>query len=255
MEPTKIVRKSFSIADKLILLEKYDALPPGTKQEDAARRLGVKRPTLCKILKTRNEIERSGPSSSKRRRRGRSSEIESALELYVRESQERNLPLTGEMLKRKAEAFAGKLGHEDFKATNAWLERFRKRYEIDLMMEPQDEEDERIHPFALDNYHHWLDFVPRAEVGGEIDEDRILEEIRSRATRYGEDEDDGRCELEEEEAPPPKNKDIVAAAEVLDRVFKHRGNHRMAHLLNQEVQKVLLSNMKEITVHKVSKNT
>uniref|UniRef100_H3A9C9 HTH CENPB-type domain-containing protein n=1 Tax=Latimeria chalumnae TaxID=7897 RepID=H3A9C9_LATCH len=41
-----------------------------------------------------------------------------------------NLPVSGEILKAKAEKFPADLNIDDFKATNWWLDRWKKRYDV-----------------------------------------------------------------------------------------------------------------------------
>ncbi|GBM90245.1 Tigger transposable element-derived protein 4, partial [Araneus ventricosus] len=41
-----------------------------------------------------------------------------------------NLPIVGNELKEKAEQFAQKLGHKDFRSRNGWLENFKNRHNI-----------------------------------------------------------------------------------------------------------------------------
>ena len=49
---------------------------------------------------------------------------------WFREARTRGMPVSGPVLQQKALSIAGILGQTDFKASNGWLEAFRKRHEI-----------------------------------------------------------------------------------------------------------------------------
>ena len=55
-------------------------------------------------------------------------EIDKALLIWLREAREKNLNISGPVLKAKALVFAEKLGFTDFKASTGWLERFKTRH-------------------------------------------------------------------------------------------------------------------------------
>lgn len=52
-------RRDLSDQEKADLLKSYDDLPQKTNQRDDAKKLGISQPLLCKLLKNRNEIEKS----------------------------------------------------------------------------------------------------------------------------------------------------------------------------------------------------
>ncbi|KAM6148026.1 tigger transposable element-derived protein 4 [Erethizon dorsatum] len=55
------------------------------------------------------------------------SDLEEALMRWYRIAQCLNVPVNGPMLRLKANDFAQKLGHNDFKCSNGWLDRFKSR--------------------------------------------------------------------------------------------------------------------------------
>ena len=70
-----------------------------------------------------------------------------------------------------------------------------------------------------------------------------MEEVRE---EMGQSKD--QVEEEDNEEKVPTNKKVAAAVAILEKVFKHCGSHKLVHLLNQEVQKVLLENVKQTTL-------
>ena len=54
------------------------------------------------------------------------SDVEEALFTRFKSAQDSNIPLTGPLLLCKANELARKLAHNDFQASNAWIERFKR---------------------------------------------------------------------------------------------------------------------------------
>ena len=57
-------------------------------------------------------------------------DVEHALIKWFKTVRDRNLPVSGPMLTTKAEEFATRLDHPDFKCSNGWLDRFKERHNI-----------------------------------------------------------------------------------------------------------------------------
>ncbi len=66
MESNTKKRKCRSMKEKKALQKKYDSLPKGLKQEEAAKELDFKSPSLIDLLQQQKKIETAGPSSSKK---------------------------------------------------------------------------------------------------------------------------------------------------------------------------------------------
>jgi hypothetical protein len=49
---------------------------------------------------------------------------------WVTTAREKNLPLTGTIIREYAQEFADALGHQDFLASVGWLDKFKKRHNI-----------------------------------------------------------------------------------------------------------------------------
>jgi hypothetical protein len=58
--------------------------------------------------------------------------LEQALIQWMRHVRDRNVPLTGPLLQEKAKEFSLKLGDANFNASNGWLDRFKKRENLDF---------------------------------------------------------------------------------------------------------------------------
>ncbi len=63
----------------------------------------------------------------KRRRMGKDPELEIAMMEWIRSVREKNGPLSGPMVKKKAEEMAKMMNKPEFKATDGWWSRFKKR--------------------------------------------------------------------------------------------------------------------------------
>jgi hypothetical protein len=85
---------------------------------------------ICKTWKRRKS---STPSNRKRRFiRTENEEINILTLQYYLKMKEMEVNVTGSMLQRKAREVAQQLGKTEFKASNGWLESFRKRHKIGL---------------------------------------------------------------------------------------------------------------------------
>ena len=129
-------RKDLTIAEKIVLLRRIKKQPPNTSHRQLAEITGVPRTTPARILQDRDKLEvewssheetEQGNSHSKRKRKGKDSDIEEALGKWFSVVTRRGVSVSGPMLKSKSEEFAKKLGHIDFKATDGWLSRRKTR--------------------------------------------------------------------------------------------------------------------------------
>lgn len=128
-------RNAFSLDEKMKILAQADA-HMGTRV-DLAARLGIPVSTLNTILKNRTDIEknyaRCGPSFSKDRKSMKISpleELESILSNWFKQARTANANIDGSHLKEKALHIAARLGIDDFRASNGWIDRFKKRHNL-----------------------------------------------------------------------------------------------------------------------------
>ena len=73
------------------------------------------------------EFEQNAPPERKRHRGTQFDEVNQAMYAWYRLARQRNVPVSGAMLKEEALAVAQELGCSNFKASNGWLERFKSR--------------------------------------------------------------------------------------------------------------------------------
>ena len=115
--------------EKRNLLEAYDKLPK-MSQRDAAAKLGIHQATLWSLIKQRETVMKANDGDRKRRRPGKAPAVEAALVKWIDYARSRNAPLSGPLVREKAESLATSLGEESFKVSSGWFERFKKRENI-----------------------------------------------------------------------------------------------------------------------------
>lgn len=78
------------------------------------------------------EYERNGNSNAKRQRTSVNANrnLDDLLVCFITDCNNRRIGLSGPLIQEKARKLATELGIEDFKASNGWLEKFRKRSNI-----------------------------------------------------------------------------------------------------------------------------
>ena len=76
------------------------------------------------------EYEANAPASRKRHRGTEFSDVNEAMYTWYTLARERNVPVSGPMLQEEARIIAKQMGHHQFKASNGWLESFKKHHNI-----------------------------------------------------------------------------------------------------------------------------
>ncbi|VVC45663.1 Homeobox domain-like,HTH CenpB-type DNA-binding domain [Cinara cedri] len=74
--------------------------------------------------------DNSAPVNKKRKREGKDPEVDKAMNEWFSAVTERGVRISGPMLQQKAEYFAEKIGHGNFKATEGWMSRWKDRNNI-----------------------------------------------------------------------------------------------------------------------------
>ncbi|XP_074947037.1 tigger transposable element-derived protein 4 [Phalacrocorax aristotelis] len=138
--PEPIVRrkKSISIEEKIDIIS---AVESGKKKADIAAKYGIKKNSLSSIMKNKEKVLEAFETlrfdpKRKRLRTAFYTDLEEALMKWYRIAQCLNVPVNGPMLRLKANDFARKLGHSDFKCSNGWLDRFKSRYGLVFRAQP-----------------------------------------------------------------------------------------------------------------------
>ncbi|XP_015370012.1 PREDICTED: major centromere autoantigen B-like [Diuraphis noxia] len=125
----KISRKALSLTDKLSILHKYDS-NPSLEKTKLAESLNISESTLRTIIVKRKEIEKRAIEGSNKRKKikhGKYYNLEQILIHWINKKYASSAPLNGPIIQRQALKIAKSLKITDFKATNGWLDRFKKR--------------------------------------------------------------------------------------------------------------------------------
>ena len=123
-------RKSYSLAEKVKILNKIEKFKPRPTVKQMSEILNIPRSTIASLLKNENHLREEAKSISltiKKKRHGKNPEIERALRMWFKIVVKRGISISGPLLKEKADNFARELNHLDFKATDGWLSRWKKR--------------------------------------------------------------------------------------------------------------------------------
>ncbi|NWI55948.1 TIGD4 protein, partial [Calyptomena viridis] len=131
-------KKSISIEEKIDIIS---AVESGKKKADIAAKYGIKKNSLSSIMKNKEKVLEAFETlrfdpKRKRLRTAFYADLEEALMKWYRIAQCFNVPVNGPMLRLKANDFAQKLGHSDFKCSNGWLDRFKSRYGLVFRAQP-----------------------------------------------------------------------------------------------------------------------
>ncbi|CAM2117226.1 unnamed protein product [Caretta caretta] len=133
-------RKSFSAQEKLYAL---DQLKKGKQQTQLARDLGISESTLRGWKKEEENLhsllcilEEETGLQHKKVKFANDESLESALYQWFVQARSEGFPISGPILKAQAEKFDHLInGNESkFKASNGWLDRFKKRHTISQIL-------------------------------------------------------------------------------------------------------------------------
>lgn len=124
-------RCSLSVAEKRNIINYVDQNPM-TKKLDIANKFGIPASTLATILKFKDKFsEESGLNvNSKRLKSCEFKDVEECVLKWLKQCRDKKIPIGGPILQEKAQRFAVELGHEGFRASNGWLQNFKKRNEV-----------------------------------------------------------------------------------------------------------------------------
>ncbi|XP_047505969.1 tigger transposable element-derived protein 6-like [Pieris napi] len=128
---TKRKPTTLTYADKL---EAIEAVKNGLKRKEVAAQFGIHESTLSIIIKKEAEIlkkQESGESlQCKRQKIAEFPNLEQCLFTWFKQCRNKNISVSGPILKEKAEEFANSLKIKNFKASNGWLQNFKKRHDL-----------------------------------------------------------------------------------------------------------------------------
>lgn len=107
------------------------AVENGGKKKDIAIKYNIAPSTLTSIFKKR-ELYAQLPSTSKQKRQKPCEypDLEKALMTWFHQCRATNIPVGGALFREKAKQFAEKLGISNFKGSDGWFDRFKKRNNV-----------------------------------------------------------------------------------------------------------------------------
>ena len=130
MAPILTKRSTISLDMKVKILESVDKhhMP----KSKIAKLFNIPKSTLFTIIKNRDAIvkakESNEPLNRFRNKMAKYPLLEKALIEWMKNMRSKNMPIDGNVLKAKAQAFAEKLNvNEEFKASDGWLQNFKTR--------------------------------------------------------------------------------------------------------------------------------
>lgn len=105
---------------------------PAKKKIDIAKEFNIPPSTLGTILKSKDKFESGSglPSKCKKMKSCEFKDVEECVLKWLKQCRDKNLPIGGPILQEKAQQFAKDLNHENFRASNGWLQNFKKRHEL-----------------------------------------------------------------------------------------------------------------------------
>lgn len=125
-------RKSLTLQQKIDVIRQSES---GKSSRNLADIFGVGRTQIQCIVKNKEEFKKdfagNAPASKKRNiRKTGYEELNELVWEWFKDGRARALPINGPLIQERAKSFAKDLGKPDFKASNGWLESFRKRHNI-----------------------------------------------------------------------------------------------------------------------------
>ncbi|KAK8785434.1 hypothetical protein V5799_008202 [Amblyomma americanum] len=125
-------RKPLMLGDKLRIIEEAEKRTGATKAS-IARDLNIPESSLKTILAKKDSILLNASKFGLKRKAakdGKFAAMEAAVVEWLRQSRSSGIAVDGPILKEKAETVALRFNLDEFKASNGWMERFKKRHGI-----------------------------------------------------------------------------------------------------------------------------
>ncbi|GBP00270.1 Tigger transposable element-derived protein 4 [Eumeta japonica] len=131
MSVVKRKLKILSIAEKVEALE---AVKSYQKKKNVAEQFGPPRSIRSTILKNESDImkkiQNGQTLSCKRQRIAEFPGLEECLLKWFEQCRSQNISVSGPLLQEKAEMYSKSLGLANFRNSNGWLEKFKRRHEL-----------------------------------------------------------------------------------------------------------------------------
>ncbi|TKA68584.1 hypothetical protein B0A55_08379 [Friedmanniomyces simplex] len=130
MRPTPTPRKTLTDLDRKRMCQ-YAEDHPNAKQTEIGAIFGVERSTVSKVLRQKEKylFQDDGSRSPIKRAKGRSPDIERALAVWAKNQERKGLPLTDEVIREKARAFASTTTTPENQQlwNSSWIEKFKQK--------------------------------------------------------------------------------------------------------------------------------
>ena len=128
-------RKKAALTIKVKYLALNELEKEGTTKKSIAKRYGVPPNIFSYWVKNKSDIfakYESGQYGAKRQKlsSGKYDNIDKAVYKWFVNARERNVPISGQIIREKALDFAKKFNEPDFKASEGWLDRWKHRQKI-----------------------------------------------------------------------------------------------------------------------------
>jgi len=120
-------RKCLSIKEKKLILDELDK---GVKKKHIALKFGIPPNSLSTIIKNRDKIGNCESTNSKRLKTCVYEDVDEAVLKWIQTMRDKNVPISGPFITEKALDFAKTLGHDEFRGSSGWLEKFKRRHGI-----------------------------------------------------------------------------------------------------------------------------
>lgn len=165
MEKPKRKLNALSLSEKVKIIREVEL---GIKKKKViAEEYGIPPSTLSTILKDKDKFvkavnESVCPPQRKRLKTSSFPQLEESMVQWLRNVRDKNIPVSGDIIREKAEKFAKDLGIDSFQASSGWLEKFKIRNGIvqrvlsgegaDVSEIACDEYRQRVLPALLEGY-------------------------------------------------------------------------------------------------------
>lgn len=129
-KPKRVNYKTLTLAEKAAAIREVEK---GFKKKcDIARDFGIPQNMLSTYLKNKDKILNSvtctNSDESKKRAKGpENPDVDECVKKWFRQARDKKIALSGPLVTAKAAEFAQQLGKTNFKASNGWLDGFKKR--------------------------------------------------------------------------------------------------------------------------------
>lgn len=125
-----IKRKCFSIEEKGAIVAR---LENGESNVSLASEFGVSHSTISTMWKNREKIREAFNNNALKAKKLRSSlhdDLDKCLLQWFKNQRSKNVPITGPILREKANEFGQLLGKQNYHCSEGWINRFRSRHNI-----------------------------------------------------------------------------------------------------------------------------